>query len=144
MSARGWAAFRSRDFRLFCAARFFVSLATQMQTVAVGWLIYESTRSAFALGFVGLASFLPTVALVLVAGHAADRYDRRRILLLAYSVMGLSAFGLLVHVRTGAEDVWPVYFLLVGFGAARAFANPTGHALVPNLVPSEHLGNAVA
>lgn len=125
-------------------ARFFVSLATQMQTVAVAWLVYEVTRSAFALGFVGLASFLPTVSLVLVTGLVADRYDRRRVLMLAYAAMGASAVGLLLHVWSGLREVWPVYLWLIGFGVGRAFGNPTGQALVPNLVPPEHLGNAMA
>src|SRR5215213_4548339 len=74
-SGRGWAAFRSRDFRLFVAARLLYGAATQMQNVAVGWLIYDLTKSAAALGFVsstvvGLTQVWPLYALIVIAGAA--------------------------------------------------------------------------
>ena len=144
MSARGWSAFRHRDFRLFCAARFAMTLAVQMQNVAVAWLVYDVSEDALALGLVGLASFLPTASLVLVTGLIADRYDRRRILVLSLAAMAVVALGLLAHVRAGVPSLWPIYLLVVGFGTARAFANPAGQAIVPSLVPIEEFGNAVA
>src|SRR5918997_3800312 len=144
MSARGWSAFRHRDFRLFCAARFAMTLAMQMQNVAVAWLVYDVSEDALALGLVGLASFLPTAALVLVTGLIADRYDRRRILVLALAGMAVVALGLLAHVRAGVPSLWPIYLLVIGFGTARAFANPAGQAIVPSLVPIEEFGNAIA
>jgi len=144
MSTRGWSAFRHRDFRLFCAARLSITLAIQMQNVAVAWLVYDVSRDALALGLVGLASFLPTAALVLVSGMTADRYDRRRILVLAYAAMAVVAAGLLTHVWAASPTLWPVYLLVVGFGTARAFGNPAGQAIVPSLVPLEEFGNAVA
>jgi MFS family permease len=144
MSARGWSAFRHRDFRLFCAARFAMTLAVQMQNVAVAWLVYDVSEDALALGLVGLASFLPTVSLVLVTGLIADRYDRRRILVLALAGMAVVALGLLAHVRAGVPSLWPIYLLVIGFGTARAFANPAGQAIVPSLVPIEEFGNAIA
>jgi MFS family permease len=144
MSARGWSAFRHRDFRLFCAARFCMTLAVQMQNVALAWRVYDVSQDALALGLVGLASFTPTAALVLVTGLIADRYDRRRILILAYAAMALVALGLLSHVGDGTRSLWPIYLLVLGFGSARAFANPAGQALVPSLVPPEEFGNAVA
>jgi MFS family permease len=144
MRLDGWAAFRFRDFRLYCAARFCMALAAQMQNVAVAWFVYDITRSAFALGLVGLASFLPTALLLLPGGHAADRYDRRRILIAAYALMAALSVGLLAAIASSAALIWPVYLLVIGFGAARAFANPAGSALVPNLVPPEQFGNAIA
>jgi MFS family permease len=144
MSARGFAAFRHRDFRLFFAARISLVLATQIQNVAVAWLVYDLSRDALALGLVGLASFLPTAALILATGLVADRYDRRRILILAYSGMALAAFGLLAYVHAGLPGLWPIYLLVIAFGASRAFANPAGQAIVPSLVPAETFGNAVA
>jgi MFS family permease len=107
MSARGWSAFRHRDFRLFCAARFAMTLAVQMQNVAVAWLVYDVSEDALALGLVGLASFLPTASLVLVTGLIADRYDRRRILVLSLAAMAVVALGLLAHVRAGVPTLWP-------------------------------------
>ena len=138
------AVFRSRDFSLYLVARFLSALAIQMQNVAIGWLVYDLTRDPFALGLVGLASFLPAVALALVTGHSADRYDRRRILVVCYLVTLGTACGLLMIALSGSRQVWLIYGLLLIFGVGRAFANPAGQALVPNLVPPVQLGNAIA
>ena len=138
------AVFRSRDFRLYLFARFLSALAIQIQNVAIGWLVYDLTRDPFALGLVGLASFLPAVVLALVTGHSADRYDRRRILVACYLVTLATASGLLIIALSGSRGVWLIYGLLLIFGTGRAFANPAGQALVPNLVPPEQLGNAIA
>ncbi|MBL8202397.1 MAG: MFS transporter [Chromatiales bacterium] len=138
------AVFQSRDFSLYLTARFLSALAIQMQNVAVGWLVYDLTRDPLALGLVGLASFLPAVALALVTGHAADRYDRRRILVACYLVTLATATGLLAIATSGSGQTWLIYALLLIFGVSRAFANPAGQALVPNLVPKEQLGIAIA
>ena len=138
------AVFRSRDFSLYLVARFLSALAIQMQNVAIGWLVYDLTRDPLALGLVGLASFLPAVALALVTGHSADRYDRRRILVVCYLVTLGTACGLLFIALSGSRQVWLIYGLLLIFGVGRAFANPAGQALVPNLVTPVQLGNAIA
>ena len=138
------AVFRSRDFGLYLTARFLSALAIQMQNVAIGWLVYDLTRDPFALGLVGLASFLPAVALALVTGHTADRYDRRRILVACYLITLATAVGLLAIAASESGQVGLIYGLLLVFGVSRAFANPAGQALVPNLVPPEQLGNAIA
>ena len=140
----GWVAFTHRDFALYFAARFLSATALHMQAVAVGWLIYDLTRNAFALGLVGLAAFLPAVGLALVTGHAADRFDRRAILLVTCAIFALAGAGLVAFAHSGSREVWPIYALVVLFGVARAFAFPAGQALVPNLVPPEHFSNAVA
>ena len=144
MSSRGWAAFRHRDFRLFCAARFSMALATQIQTVAVAWLVYDTTGSALSLGLVGLASFLPSIALVLMTGLVADRYSRRWILIIVFSAMMLTSLGLLTQIYAGVPRLWPIYVLVAAFGAARAFGNPAAQATVPALVPEGDLANAIA
>ncbi len=138
------AVFSNRDFGLYLTARFLSALAIQVQNVAVGWLVYDLTRDPFALGLVGLASFLPAIALALLTGHTADRYDRRLILVACYLVTVVTATGLLVIAATGSARVELIYGLLLVFGVSRAFANPAGQALVPNLVPLEQLGNAIA
>lgn len=143
-STAGWAAFRHPDFAFYCASRFLSALAIQMQNVAVGWLVYNLTHDPLALGLVGLAGFLPAICLALVTGHVADRFDRRAVLLVCYSVAMASAAGLFVHAWTGSEKVWPIYALIMAYGTARAFANPAGQALLPNLVPAVHFQNAVA
>src|SRR3954447_17424471 len=75
-TASGLAVFRHRDFALFSGVRVAAGLAQQMQTVAVGWLVYDITQSALALGLVGLAGFPPAIALPLLTAHVADRFDR--------------------------------------------------------------------
>ena len=140
----GYAAFRSRDFRLFSASRFLSILALQMQNVAVGWLVYDLTRSAFALGLVGLAAFVPALSLVLVTGHVADVVDRRLVMLMAHGATALSAAGLLAFALMGGAGAWPVFGLVGLAGTARAFGLPAQQALLPLLVPREDFGNAVA
>lgn len=140
----GAIAFRSRDFALYCGSRFVSATAIQMQNVAVGWWVYDITRDPFALGLVGLAIFLPAISLALVTGHTADRFDRRAILLVCYAVATLTAAGLLFCAWSGVRQVGLIYALLLLFGVTRAFANPASQAIVPNLVPPEHLSNAIA
>ena len=98
----GWAAFRHPDFAFYCASRFVSALAIQMQNVAVGWLVYDLTMIPLALGLVGLAGFLPAICLALVTGHVADRFDRRAVLLVCYSVTTASAAGLFLHALDSA------------------------------------------
>ncbi|HEX5867001.1 MAG TPA: MFS transporter [Beijerinckiaceae bacterium] len=143
-TSSGRAAFQSRDFRFFCAARFAMVLGRQAQTVAVGLFVYDVTQSAWALGLAGLFTFAPSLVLGFFTGHAADAYDRRLVAALAHVAGGVSAAGLFLCVSLGVEQMAPVYALAALAGAARSFANPANHALVPALVPRERLGNAVA
>jgi MFS family permease len=119
-------------------------MAVQVQNVAVGWLVYDITRDPLALGLVGLATFLPAVGLALVTGHVADRHDRRRILVACYALTTLTALGLLACAWLRPAGTWIIYALVLAFGVTRAFANPAGQALLPNLVPREELGHAIA
>jgi MFS family permease len=140
-------AFRSRDFRLYQSARLMVILGAEAQSVAVAWQVYAITHSALDLGYTGLALFLPGLFFMLAAGHAADRYDRRKIILTCYGLqavctavllwLSLSATAL-AHGR-----VWPIYAVLVGIGLGRAFSGPAASAMLPSLVPKEHFVNAV-
>jgi MFS family permease len=140
-------AFRSHDFRLYQTARLMVILGAEAQSVAVAWQVYAITHSALDLGYTGLALFLPGLFVMLAAGHAADRFDRRKIILLCYSLqacctavllwLSLSATAL-QHGR-----VWPIYAVLVGIGLGRAFSGPAASAMLPSLVPKEDFVNAV-
>ncbi len=138
------AVLRNRDFVLFLVARLLATLAVQMQTVAVGWQVYEVTRDPLDLGFVGLSQFLPFVLLILPAGHLADARDRRRILAVCFALECACALLLLVLAVRGLDSARPVFAVMVLFGVARAFAMPTGQALLPNLVPRAQFGTAVA
>ena len=134
----------NREFARFIVARFLATLAVQMQTVAVGWQVYEVTRDPLDLGLVGLSQFLPFVLLILPAGHVADSHDRRRILAVCFALECLCALLLLAFAAQGLGSARPVFAVMVLFGIARAFAMPTGQALLPNLVPREQFGTAVA
>jgi MFS family permease len=131
------------SFGLFLSARFLSSVAIQMQTVAVGWQIYALTGDPLQLGLVGLSQFLPFVVLVLVAGHAADRFRRTRILILCYLVELVCAALLFVLALHGLRAAWPILAVMSLFGVARAFTAPAQQSLVPNLVPRALFANAV-
>ncbi len=135
---------RNADFTRYIAARFLGSIAVQMQTVAVGWQIYEVTRRPLDLGLIGLSQFLPFVLLILPAGHFADTRDRRRILVACYVLLLLCALLLLAFAWRGLHSAWPVFGAMTLFGVARAFAMPASQALLPNLVDRQHFGKAVA
>jgi MFS family permease len=132
------------DFRRFLCARLLATLAAQMQTVAVGWQIYEITRDPLDLGLIGLSQFLPFVVLILPAGQVADHYDRRRILTACYAVEALCASLLLWFTVQNVTVAWPVFGAMTLLGCARAFSMPSGQALLPNLVPREDFTRAVA
>lgn len=140
----GFVAFRYRDFTAFYIARVFNALAVQMVDVGIGWLVYTLTGSALALGLVGLCIFIPNILFALPAGQVADMFDRKHILVACNLVSTSSALEL-VFVSLQAEVSVPALFVLIAiFGTARAFANPAGQAIVPGLVPPEHLANALA
>lgn len=132
------------NLRLWVGVRIAVTLAIQMQAVAVAWQVYSLTKSALSLGYVGLAQFLPAVLLALVTGHVADRFERRRILMVCYGAIALAAllFAVLASLRDAPVPAF--YGVLVLLGTARAFAGPAGQSFVPDLVPVEHLQQALA
>jgi MFS family permease len=144
LSAQGLSVLRHRPFRYYLGAKMLATLAVQMQSVAIGWQIYQITGSVVDLGLVGLAQFLPFLLLILPAGQAADRIDRRRIVTVCYGINLLCALLLLGFTLTGLKVVWPVFAVLVLFGSARAFSMPAGQAIVINLVPKESFAQAVA
>ncbi|MET0285107.1 MAG: MFS transporter [Polyangiales bacterium] len=137
-------AFQFRDFRLFTLGRLMATLAMQMQGVAVGWQVYALTGSALDLGYVGLVQFLPALLLAPITGHVADRFDRKRIMMLAQATLALGSALLLTMTLSGAPSKLAIYAVLALVGTARAFVQPTGSALMPNLIPAEQLPSAVA
>ena len=133
-----------RPFALFWSARICTSFAYQMQSVAIGWLVYQLTGSAFDLGLVGLAQFLPVALLTLVVGHVADRYDRRRIVGCCQIVEAVASASLAIGTASGRLPVGGVYAIVALIGAARAFESPTLSALMPGLVGESRLQQASA
>jgi MFS family permease len=143
-SLLGTAAVTYPDFTLYQVARFFIVAALEMQSVAVGWQVYAITHRALDLGLVGLAQFLPGVFLFLVAGHAADRHDRRRLLNICYFGFILCSGLLLALTVRGLRSVHCIYLVLLLLGVVRCFNWPASRALLPQLVPSEYFSKAVA
>jgi len=115
-----------------------------MQSVAVGWQVFEITHRPLDLGYVGLVQFLPGVLLSLPAGHTADRFDRRAVLLTCYVSCALCSILLFLQARGGASSVAPIFAILLLIGITRAFSGPASQSLVPQLVSEHHFGNAVA
>jgi MFS family permease len=140
----GRVAFTYPAFVLYEVSKFFTVVAMEMQSVAVGWQIYDITHSALDLGYVGLAQFLPGILLFLVSGHAADRFDRRKLLMLCYAGFGVCSALLLAVSLSHYHSVGPIYGVLVLLGVVRSLNGPVSRALLPQLVAEEHFQNAVA
>lgn len=119
-------------------------MASQMIAVAVGWQMYEVTRSALALGFIGLAQFLPLLSLVFVTGHVADRFDRRRVARACELVEATAVIVLCVTTVFHPPSPALIYGMVVLLGIGRAFETPANFALLPNVVPPEIIAAASA
>jgi MFS family permease len=136
-----YAALRFRDFRLLVAGTFLTVVAEQMLGVAVGWELYERTRAPLALGLIGLVQVLPVVLLALPAGHIADRFDRKRIVVATTLLLALCALGLAqLSYSVGALGL--IYTCLLGIGVARAFQSPATSSLLSQVIPPEHFTSA--
>jgi MFS family permease len=135
---------RQRPFVLFWFSRLAVTIAYHMLIVAIGWTIYDLTNSALDLGLVGLIQFVPNVILTLLVGHAADRYDRRYIVIAAQVFYALAALTVLVVLVSPVKSVNLLFLAVLVLGCARAFELPAGSALVPALVPQALISRAVA
>jgi MFS family permease len=135
---------RIRDFGLFLGGRFFAVLATQMQSVAVGWYLYDLTGDPMTLGWAGLAAFVPVFALTLPAGDLADHVDRRRLLGAAHLIQATAAALLLYLVAVETTHTLPFYGALVLTGTTRALAGPAQKSFAPLLVPREQFAQSVA
>jgi MFS family permease len=136
-------AFRSRDFRLYQTARLLVILGAEAQSVAVAWQVYQITHSALSLGYTGLALFLPGLFFMLPAGHVADRYDKRGVILVCYTVQAVATAALLWLSLHPVPNILPVYGVLFLIGTGRCFSGPAASAMLPALVPREDFVNAV-
>jgi MFS family permease len=143
-AAREVSLLRGRDFRLFLAARALAALAMQIQTVAVGWQVYEISGDPLALGYVGLALFLPAAICTLPAGDIADRFDRRHVIAASFAAQLVGSIALAWLAADAAPSLAPIYATLAGIGAARALAGPAQQSFVPMLVPAASLSRAIA
>ncbi|PWU17332.1 MAG: MFS transporter [Verrucomicrobia bacterium] len=137
-----YAVLRNRDLRLYLTGRFIASLGQQMLTVTVDWELYDRTRQALPLGLVGLTQMLPMILFTLPAGHVADNYNRKRIVILMNVAMAAASFGLAAISAMGAPVIW-VYVCLFAAGTARTFLWPSSAAFLPSLVSRQEFPKAV-
>ncbi|WP_251978884.1 MFS transporter [Salinicola avicenniae] len=136
--------YRQPGFLPFLVARLAAVFAMQIQAIVVAWQVYALTLDPLTLGYVGLAQFLPMVVLLLPAGDVVDRFDRKRILQLSWGAQAVCSALLVVLSLSQPSSATPFYAVLVLFGAARAFTGPTLSSLLPQIVPREQLGKAIA
>lgn len=143
-----YAALRIPDFRLFISARFTITLAIQIQSVVVGWQVYELTKDPLSLGLIGLAEAIPCIVVSLYAGHVADIVERKRILISCITVLLLCSIGLLLFTLDVGDlldrfGVFPIYSVIFISGIARGFLTPANFSFMPQLVPRELYRNAI-
>ena len=139
----GLAAFAFRSFRRYQYARVAAIIGAEAQAVAVAWQVYSMTHRAIDLGYTGLALFLPGLLFLLPAGHVADKFDRRRVILICYSLQCLATIALLLVALTHHGNVLTIYAILFLIGSGRAFSGPASTAFLPQIIPQEHFVNAV-
>jgi MFS family permease len=135
---------RHRDFRLLWLSQLVSLAGSQMQTVALHWHVYVLTRSALALGALGLTRVVPIILFSLWGGVTADRHDRRRVMFLAQATLLAGAAGLAALTFTGHESLGALYAANALLAAAAAFDNPARQALIPRLVPTAELPAALS
>ncbi|MDR2214409.1 MAG: MFS transporter [Nevskiaceae bacterium] len=135
---------RHRPFQFYFWGRLFSNLSRQMVAVAVGWQVYALTNSALHLGMIGLAQFLPTALLTFHGGHAADRFDRKRVVQLCQWGEAAAAAVLALGTLEGWLTVTHIYLAAAVFGVTTAFERPAGAAMLPNVVPDRLLQQGTA
>jgi MFS family permease len=141
---RALEALRHREFRLLWYGQIFTSMATWMDSIARGWLVYELTNSSFQLGLVRGVQAIPTLLLSPIAGSAADLYSRRTQILIAQTLNGLLYAWMAVMIFTGAIEPWHVYVTSLGLASVQTFQQPARVAMVSDTVPPAHLSNGLA
>lgn len=128
----------------FIAVRVLITTAVMVQAVALGWFVYAQTGSAFSLGLIGLAQFLPSIPLLAYAGYAADHFDRRKVVMVSQAVQALGAVGLAACVHFAPTAMLPIYTMVLVISGARSFSLPATASLLPNIVSRDDFPQAVA
>ncbi len=142
-----YASLKIKDFRQFVVARFLLTFGIQMQSVIVGWQIYELTHDALSLGMIGLTEAIPFMSITLIAGHVADGVSRKKIILFSNVVYLLCAASLFLvstsfHYLLMRDGIIPIYAIIFITGFARGFISPAQGAFFAQLIPRELFGNA--
>ncbi|MEP7291642.1 MAG: MFS transporter [Chloroflexota bacterium] len=136
-----YAALRFPDFRLLLVGQLLTAFGTQMVSFAVGWELWLRTENELALGLVGLVQVIPVILLSLYAGHVADQYNRKRIVMITQVLLAVCSLGLaLLSALEGS--LFLIYLCLFGIGVARAFYSPAVSTLLPETIPPHIFTNA--
>ena len=142
---------RHRDFGLYWGAMAFESVAVRIEAITIGWQVYTIARqtldikeSAFMVGMVGLAQFLPLFMLTLWAGSLADRHSRRAIVMASIGLKIVGVVGLIVVSLETSPSLHHIFGIAAIFGVARAFMSPSASALTPMLVPRADMPQAIS
>jgi MFS family permease len=143
VAGRTFAALRFRNYRLYFSSQIVSFSGTWMQMIAQSWLVLELTGSGTALGAVMAMQFLPTLLLAPMGGVIADRFDKRRLIILTQSTAGLLALTLGIVTLAGVVELWMVYAIAAGFGAVTAIDNPSRQTFVMEMVGPADVSNAV-
>ena len=148
MKDDNYAVLRILDFRNFVIARFLAVVGIQIQAVVVAWQVFDKTNDPLALGLVGLFEIIPSISVALFAGHLADRKDRKKIVLICYTVLLLCSICLLILstpiLNIANNDVYPIYGVIFISGIARGFLHPSLAAFMAQLVPKHLYPNSSA
>ena len=139
-----FASLRHRNYRLLWSGTMISQSGDWMDQIALNWLVYELTGSALALALLNLCRLVPITLFTLVGGVAADRIERRKLLMMTQTVAMVLAFALAIVVSTGAVEFWMVLVVAVGRGVMMSFNQPARQSLISDLVPRELLTNAIA
>ncbi len=146
-SSDAYASLKIKDFQWFVTARFLLTFGIQMQSVIVGWQVYQLTHSALSLGLIGLSEAIPFFSVTLFAGHIADIVSRKKIILVSNLVYLICAVALLListkfNFILTEHGVFPIYVIIFTTGLARGVISPATSAYAAQLVPRELFGNA--
>jgi MFS family permease len=142
--SRTFRSLKHRNFRIYVAGQFLSLCGTWMQNLAVSWLVYRTTKSAWMVGLVSFCSLTPTLVLGLVGGHLADHVNRKKIILTAQAVGMLQSLLLSYLVFSNNVQIWAVLALIAVMGVTNAFDIPARQSMIANLVAREDLVNAVS
>lgn len=138
------AALRNPSYGIYAAGSGISLIGTWMQRIATGWLTWQLTHSGTWLGVIAFANLFPTVVIGPIAGAAADRWNRLRVIKISQALAMGQAIALFALTATALIDIWMLFGLVLFLGAVAAFNQPARLAMIPSLVPREHLGAAVA
>lgn len=131
-------------FRNYMFGSFVSEIGNQMQIVAVAWQVYELTRNPISLGLIGLANFVPILVFSLIGGLTADKWDRKKLLIISQSFLGIVSFALFGLTALRLINPWMIYLILILHSTASCFSLPARQAVLPSLVPKKVFFNAVS